>query len=395
MTTPEIIELTRNEQDLMNGNNDFAFNLFRQAHNETDNLLLSPLSITFALGMLNNGAAGETQIQINKVLGFGNTGADGINAFCRKVLKAAPLLDPSTKVKIANTIYMNSGYKLCPEFVKKAKTFYDAEPETRNFHDGKTLDVINRWASKHTDKMIPQILDADSFDPDCKSYLLNAVYFKGQWKNPFEKEETTEQAFYKAGQQGEKLYLPMMHQMETFAYSETEDCQALRMPFGNGSYAMTVLLRKQSEEQVTNILPEVPTTETWNLLNASMSHTRVDVLLPRFETGTDINLRPIMQALGMPNAFDETKAEFPDFCTTPSFIHLMKQVSKIKLDEEGAEAAAVTVIGMKDSAPGPDLNYVSFHANRPFLYIISEQQSGAIFFIGQYTGSTTEYTDIP
>ena len=134
--------------------------------------ILSPISITYALGMLNNGAAGETQAQINKVLGFGETGADGINTFCQKMLTEAPNLDKLTKVMIANTIYMNKDYQLNPDFVTKAKNYYNAEPETRDFHDGKTMDVINQWGSDHTEKMIEKVLDKDEFDPSAVSYLL-------------------------------------------------------------------------------------------------------------------------------------------------------------------------------------------------------------------------------
>ena len=170
------VSLTRSEQELVTANNDFAFNLFRVADAQ-NSTILSPISITYALGMLNNGAAGETQAQINKVLGFGETGAEGINAFCKKMLTEAPNLDKSTKVLISNTIYMNKGYELKPLFVSKANDCYHAEPETRNFADGKTLDVINQWASDHTEKMIEKVLDKDSFDPSAISYLLNAIYF--------------------------------------------------------------------------------------------------------------------------------------------------------------------------------------------------------------------------
>ena len=112
----------------------------------------------------------------------------------------------------------------------------------------------------------------------------------------------------------------------------------------------------------------------------------LDVSLPRFETSTDIDLKPIMQKLGMPDAFDIRKADFSRFCNADVFISLMKQVAKVKLDEEGTEAAAVTVIAVVETAVGPNLEYVTFRANHPFLYVISEKQTGAVLFIGQYTG---------
>ena len=379
---PVELQLTRAEQDMVDNSNDFAFNLFREMQDPLKGQVVSPISITYALGMLNNGADGETLAQINRVLGFGNTGADGINSFCYKMLQRSSTLDPLTKVLIANTIYVNKHFELQPEFVQKAKAFYAAEPETRDFHDGQTMDVINQWASDHTEKMIEKVLDDMSFNPDAVSYLLNAIYFKGSWKKKFDKQLTTRQPFIHAGGSEEMTYAEMMHQTNTFEYAETNDCQALRLPYGNGMFQMTVLLPKEQ----TNTLPQVPTAEEWRQLNQKMDSTLVDVWLPRFETDTDIDLKPIMTKLGMPDAFDSQKANFRHFCNVPVFIDLMKQVAKVKLDEEGTEAAAVTVIGIAVTGLGPGPQYISFYANHPFLYVISEQQTGAILFIGQYTG---------
>ena len=192
---PKGISLTQDEREMVNGSNGFALNLFRKARTDKD-MILSPLSITYALGMLNNGAAGETQEQINKVLGFGDFGAKGINNFCQKMLKEAVSLDKLTKVMISNTIFVNQagGYVLKPDFVNIAKDYYQAEPECRDFYDGKTLDVINQWGSDHTEGMIPQILSEDEFDPTFVSYLLNAIYFKGTWMLKFDEKETKDES---------------------------------------------------------------------------------------------------------------------------------------------------------------------------------------------------------
>ncbi|MBR6193905.1 MAG: serpin family protein [Prevotella sp.] len=382
VVTPTELELTSAEQQMVGSSNDFAFNLFREVQDEVKSQIVSPVSITYALGMLNNGAAGETQKQINSVLGFADTGSDGINAFCYKMLQRAATLDPLTKVLIANTIYMNKPYELQTEFVQRAKTFYDAEPETRDFHDGKTRDVINKWGSDHTEGMIEEVLKEGEFDYDAVSYLLNAIYFKGSWKKKFDKAQTMKEPFDHAGITKEMTYADMMHQTTNFEYAETDDCQALRLPYGNGSFQMTVLLPKAK----TNALPKVPTAEVWQQLNEQMDSTLVNVSLPRFETDTDIDLKPIMTKLGMPDAFNPFKADFRNFCNTEVYIELMKQVAKIKVDEEGTEAAAVTVIGVVMTSIEPEPQYVTFHANHPFLYVISEQQTGAVLFIGQYTG---------
>ena len=373
------ISLTRAEQELVSSNNDFAFNLFRQVTSQKSEIV-SPISITYALGMLNNGAAGQTQAEINKVLGFGEAGADGINAFCWKMLTEAPKLDKLTKVMIANTIYMNKGYELKTDFITKAKTYYNADPETRNFADGKTRDVINKWGNDHTEGMIPEVLTEDEFNPEAVSYLLNAIYFKGAWAEKFDKNNTKNETF--KGYGGE-TQVAMMHQEHEFNYAESDDCQVLRLPYGNNAYSMTILLPKEGKT-ISDILVTL-TAQTWQRYQW-MGSAVVNVKLPRFESKSDVDLTTIMSALGMPSAFDFRLAEFPNFCNVPTYIGMMKQVAKIKLNEEGTEAAAITVIGNEMSAMPSEPRRVNFHATRPFLYVISEQSTGAIFFIGQYLG---------
>ncbi|MBO4906409.1 MAG: serpin family protein [Bacteroidaceae bacterium] len=382
-SVPTTVQLTRAEQEMVNSSNEFAFNLFRTAQDEVKSQILSPLSITYALGMLNNGATGDTQKQITNVLGFGDTGADSINLFCYKMLNIAAKLDPLTKVLIANTIYVNQPYELQAEFVAKARDFYNAEPETRDFNDGKTMDVINQWASDHTERMIEKVLDENSFNPRAVSYLLNAIYFKGSWANSFDKALTMQMPFAQAGDTKSQTTVDMMNKNDEFGYTENDSYQALRLPYGNGSYAMTVLLPKTEG----NALPKVPTAQEWWQLTQNMMPHTVYVSMPRFKTDTDINLVPIMTKLGVLDAFDTAKADFRNFCNTDVYIDLMKQVARIKVDEEGTEAAAVTVIGVKDNAVAPDPEYVVFRADHPFLYVISEQSTGAVFFIGQYTGN--------
>ena len=380
---PKYIELTQDEQRLVEQNNDFAFRLMREVSRGQD-LILSPLSITYALGMLNNGAAGQTQQEICSVLGGADVGSpEAINQFCRKMMTESGLLDPTTKVSIANTIYVNEPYQLKPSFVEKANTYYDAQPERRDFHDGQTVDVINQWASDHTQKMIEKVLDKETFNPDYVSYLLNAIYFKGAWQNKFDEKNTKEEVFDHAGYTKELTTMPMMSQAEEFAYAEDDDYQAVRLPYGNGAYSMTVLLPKLTGSKIVNTVPQVPTAAQFGQLCRNMRSTMVYLKLPRFETKTDMFLNDVMSALGMPTAFS-LRAEFPEFCNVETYIGLMKQVARIKLDEQGTEAAAVTIIG--DLAIGMP-EYAEFYATRPFLYIISEQSTGAIFFVGALTCS--------
>lgn len=388
---PGPFEMTSLRQELVNHSNDFAFNLLRQIIDSKSNdeknqsIIVSPISITYALGMLNNGATGNTQKQINDVLGFGNASADEINDFCLKMLETAPTLDPKTNIIIANNIYMNKGYILKPEFIKKANTYYNAYPETRDFNDGETMDVINKWASDNTEKMITKILDNSTFNPDAVSYLLNAIYFKGEWTTKFNKDYTTEEQFTLAGNTPKTALLPMMHMSSELEYAEIDGYQVLRLPYGNKSFRMTILLPIVQDNEM-NALPAVPSAGAWSKINKSMGSYLVDLKLPRFDITTDIDLLGIMSNLGMPDAFNPDKADFSNFCNTSSYIAMMKQVAAIKLDEEGTEASAVTIIRMDNTVYTPDPKQVYFHADHPFIYIISETTSNAIFFIGQYTG---------
>ena len=374
---PRQVSLSAQEEALVNGNNDFAFRLFRQTRTNSD-MVLSPLSVTYALGLLNNGAVGQTRQEICQTLGFGDAGADGINAFCKKMLTELPTLDELTKVMISNAIYLNEPRYLLPDFEQKAHDYYQATTETRNFDDGETMNVINQWASDHTMGMIDEVLNEDSFDPCAASYLFNAVYFKGVWTLKFDKEETQNELFDGAG------IVPMMHQTKMLPYMENEQCQALILPYGNQAYTMTILLPREGKT-VADVASTL-NAEQWNSYRWMRQET-VDVKLPRMDITTSVNLVETMTELGMPRAFDPMTAEIPDYCNIPQYISNMFQVAKIKLDEEGTEAAAVTVIETTDTAIPDEPKLYEFHANRPFLYVISEQSTGVILFIGQFMGA--------
>ena len=382
------IELTRAEKDLVLSNNDFAFNLLRQATaiDETGTpqertLVLSPFSITSVLGMLNNGAAGQTQQQINKVLGF--TDVSQANLFCQKLMLQAPRLDDKTHIAIANNIYVNKGYQLKPAFLQTAQSYYQAQPTTLDFHDAHTIDIINQWAQDHTEDMISKVVDEDSFEPDAISYMLNATYFKGEWARKFNADMTREEPFYSELDNKIVRRVPMMQQEGTFGYTQSDDYQLLQMPFGNGLFAMTFILPREGKT-----LHDVKSSiggGWWQELRKRLISGKVQVKIPRFEISTVIDLVQLMSDLGMPLAFTEA-AEFPNLCQQPAFIGKMNQCARIKVNEQGAEAAAVTTVPIICTS----FLGTAFVANRPFLYVISEQSTGTILFIGQYTGVEEE-----
>ena len=372
---PKEIELSNEEQQWVKNNNDFAFNLFRKARGES-NSILSPLSITYALGMLNNGAAGQTQQEINDVLGFGDGGADAINSYCRKLLTETSDIDKwGAKTEIANTIYVNSGlgYELQQGFVDKAQQYYDATPTALNFYDDGALDIINQWSNDKTHGMIPEILNNNNFNPNSVSYLLNALYFKGSWTNPFSESDTKDESFNGGAS------VPMMQQDVDLDYTENDLYQAVRLPYGNEGFRMTVFLPREGKT-IADVLATMSGNNWWQ---SEEWEANVDLKLPRFKTEYTLPLNDIMSALGMPAAFDPRAAEFPYFGNSDVGVYIgtMLQKAAIEVNEKGTEASAVTVIGL-DGTGLPE--YATFHANRPFFYIISEQSTGCIFFMGQY-----------
>ena len=377
-TAPNYIELTEDEQQFLARNNDFAFRLFRKVRAE-GSTVLSPLSVTYALGMLNNGAAGQTQQEIYSVLGFDDV--DAQNAFCLKMineLRKTQYVDPTTQSTIANTIFVNQGkgWQLQNDFSHTVNIYYYAYPSARDFYDGETLGAINDWAKSRTNGMIDEVLKEEEFNPDAVSYLLNAIYFKGLWKKSFDVEETREEVFDGKG------HVPMMHKGEEIDYAENDLYQTVSLPFGNGTYQLHLFLPREGKT-----LDEMM--EHLNGQNWQIKENRdylVDLKMPRFEAATSQDLIEVMKDFGMTSAFSPTEADFTKMCVDNHdqniYIEILKQVAKIKVNEQGTEAAAVTIEGNG----GAMLPTANFHANRPFFYLINEQSTGIILFMGQYMG---------
>lgn len=391
---PKTIVLTDAERQLVVQNSDFAFNLFRKTRG-TDSHVISPLSITYALGMLNNGAEGITREEICQVLSGGQqTGYADVatmNAFCQKMIKEGNLLDENTRVAIANTIFFNGDRKdisLKSAFKDAAVTFYGATPSVLSFGDDATLGIINQWVADKTDGMIPDLLKPEDMNiPNLVSFLLNAICFKGSWANAFD-ENLTQSAYFDE----KKCTVMMMHQMSQYLYAENDLYQSVILPYGNGSYQMTLFLPRQGK--TLDDVVEAMSGKNWNA--AEYKNYEVMLSMPRIETDTNQDLEKVMASLGMKNAFmDNGDAHgFLDFCyfgdneenSDQCWISMMRQKAHLKLDEKGTEAAAATVIAVSDKAMP---QYVEFTADRPFLYTISERSTGSIFFIGQFMGNTT------
>ena len=376
------IPLTDEEQALVMSVNDLGFNMFRKVSAKND-LLLSPLGMTYALGLINNGAAGQTKKQINKVLSCNDKKAANINEFCRKMLTETPKLDRLTQMKINNDFFSHNGFTPKPAFTKIAEEYYHTDLSSLDFGSWKSVDEINQKISQRTNGMLPKVLDKSKLDPMMGFALTNTIYFKGIWTDKFPKALTRDEVF--KCEDGREKTLPMMNQTHKFYYSENELCQALCLPYSNEAYQMIILLPK--EGKTVSEVAQSLTADSWQRMGAQMRNVLVDVKLPRFESSSDVVLTDVMKALGMPNAFSKAKADFSNLFDLKTNIGMIEQVGRIKVDETGTEASVATIL--QGRIAGLDLTppeKVSFYATHPFLYVIREVSTGAIFFIGQYMG---------
>lgn len=377
---PGTVKLTAAQQAQVENSNEFAWKFFKEvSKGEQEDVFVSPLSVTYALGMLANGAVGDTQKEILEGLEFRSGKVDDINSLCHQLMIESPKLDKSTKVSMANAVVANKNKPLQPDFKNVVEKQYQALVTNQDFSSPATLSFINQWASDHTQGMVPKILER--INPDGVSYLLNALYFKGIWYRQFDKKRTQQESFTQAD--GKKLSVKMMHQKERFLAAENDNYQTVVLPYGNGSYEMVVLLPREGKD--LSSLLQTMDAKKWkdNLKNTYSSE--VDLKLPRFTSVYNRELNDVLKLLGMNAMFDPSKANLTKMSAVSSFVSMVLQKAKIEVDEEGSKAAAVTVVETLETAAPPS-KPIMFHADRPFMYAIAEHSTGTIFFMGTYQG---------
>ena len=393
------VKLTAEQTLFVNDNNKFTMN-FLKTVNEADrsgkSFIYSPLSITYVLGMVNDAATGLTEKELEETLGFHQGGIQAVNDYCKKLIDGLPKVDDKVTLNIANAIFLNKDFTLKPQFEQDMQTYYDAKAEALDFSASNTLDHINGWCKEKTNGMIPSILD--DIDPLMVSYLLNAIYFKADWASKFDPKNTKNETFTTENDNS-STDIPMMHQNVLISYLKTDTYSAIILPYGTGLWNMTVLLPEKGKT-TDDVIKEVAQSSILN--NPGWCETggnyfegyEVDLKLPRFETSSDTDkledgLIGLMKKMGINRAFEDGLAEIPNMCEVPVYVELMRQKAKIKVSEEGSETAAVTVAGVANYSMGSEpIEYpkATFHANRPFVYVIREQSSGVILFVGKFTG---------
>lgn len=382
------IPLTTTEKEMAHSGNEFAYKLFRKMSEPGKNTFLSPISVSYAFAMLNNGAAGNTQQEIQQVLGLKGFSTDEINAYNKKMMVASRDLDPQVTLHTANSIWLRQGFTALQAFRETNQTYYDATINTLDFASPGALQQINGWASKHTSGRIPQVLD--EIRPEAVIYLLNALSFTGEWSTPFTKENTKQEPF--TNFDGSQSTVPMMRRSFTAACYTGDAFKMISLYYGNGAFYMSILLPDEGKT-TASILAQLGDADGGlrmninnnpNMGNPQISGYRVHLKLPRFNMNHHQDLIGAMKELGMPSVFDPLRADFTRLSPNPIFITQAFQKARLEVNEEGTKAEAVTVVGGEMTSPGPVIApELDFFVDRPFIFMIREISSGAIFFIGE------------
>ena len=374
--------------------NDFAFQLFRQLQKPNESLVLSPLSVDYALAMVALGAEGETRDAIVKALGYDVKEPQALHNLMASLMAYLPSVDENVKFNLANAFYLNASRKelsINPDYKKVLQENYKADCEAVGTDTQEGVDQINGWCSKQTDGFIPKVFDYP-LSKDNVCLFINALYFKGNWFFPFDPDYTHEQNF--KCENGENVMVPSMINNTHLAYGESELFQAVRLPFGRtdergdgidapSSFGMTILL--PCEGKTTADILSWLTSEHFADLSKEMKTADVVICLPRFETNVKTNLLDAFEQLKLPFNCNDLRGmvlsngEPRGLSVSDAF-----QCARIRVDEKGTEAGAVTVINFTDGMPIN--NRKAFIADHPFVYLLTEEKTGTILFVGTYHG---------
>ena len=377
---PEFMVLSDAQYDIVKRNNNFALNLFSEMKGVGSNVV-SPMSVTYLMAMLANGAEASTREEIMDAIGAKDFDIDEMNAFYAYLIRRAKTADKQTTLNIANYIALNKEFKLKKKFASTIADSYQGAVESLDFTNPESTKRINGWCSEHTNNMIPTIID--QVEPSAVAYILNAIYFNGTWTDKFDKNNTKKEQFN--GYTRDIMYVDMMHRNAKYYYTSNDVYSAVTLPYGSGAYSMTVIL--PNEGKFITDLTKTLNADTIASLRRNMEECLVDLKLPRFTTEMKLPLKGIVAKLGAPSMFDATRADFSSFANGNVYVSEMLQKAKIEVSEEGTKAAAVTMGMVKLTSMRPqEPRRVDFHCDRPFVYMIQDNYTGAILFMGQFTG---------
>jgi serpin B len=368
------------ESPMPNVDNTFAFRLLGALAGETpaENVFVSPLSVTLALGMALLGAQGETQRELAGLLSLGDDPPGRLAALDALLEQAGA--KPSARAAVANALWCSRAYPPRPAYVQRCRELLRAAVETLDFADPRAPEAINRWVREHTAGKIPQIVDR--LDESIALALTNAIHFKGAWTHQFDPADTRPAPFALAG--GETRPLPMMRlSRRDLLYAETPGYQAISLPYGErraGRLCMDIVLPRPGRE-LASLLRGLDA-PAWDGIVRRLSPREGELHLPRFMVEYAHELVPALRRLGVRRAVSPGQADFSGIGDGPLAIGQVLHRAVLEVNEQGAEAAAATAVmmtlGAMIDAPQPFVMRV----DRPFLCAIRERASGLVLFLG-------------
>ena len=371
------------DKNLINANTRFGFNIFKELilEDKNKNIFISPLSILLALAMTYNGAVGDTNLAMAEALQFKSFDLEELNSGFHDLLVSIRNADSDIDLAIANSIWYRLDDKVKEDFIERNSKYFNSEVNEIDFTAPDAVDIINGWIEDATkgkiDKMISEI------PPDAVMYLINAIYFKGNWTYPFDENLTSDGDFYPGDETVKKV--PMMTQQENFGYYKEDNFSGIKLPYGKEKMAMYIILPDKgvSVDTIIKSLNE----EKWNKIKKSFYSSKVNLIMPRYKMEYGIKLlNDVLIKLGMGIAFEPGLADFSGiFYREPGespWISRVLHKAVIEVNEKGSEAAAATVVEMMESAV-PVEEIIEFVVNRPFFFIIADDRTGSILFMGK------------
>ncbi len=368
-------------------NNAFAFKLLKEldAQNKSGNLFVSPYSAATALQMAANGAGGQTKAEMQKVLETAGLSTAALNTASKATGDLLNSPDTNVILTTANALWYRQSAQIKPEFLAANQKNFSATIKPLDFANAPAAEAeINQWASDQTHGRITGIANG-MIDPIYTDLILaNAIYFKGKWLDPFEKNLTKERPFHPAT--GAAKNLPMMEMSKSFSYRKGSGYQAVRLPYMGGNLAMYVFLPDPDSSPAK--LLQIMNGDKWRRLTMPgfKDHDGL-VVLPKFKLENTFDLVPPLQKLGMKTAFNNLKskpdADFSGMFKDPHHISAVRQKTFVEVGEEGTEAAAVTMMQLNSGSlhPLPPKPFEMI-VNRPFLFAIVDARSEMILFMG-------------
>jgi serine protease inhibitor len=379
---PTLRELTSAEKTLVESDNRFGLKLFREmvAEQKDSNVFISPLSVSMALGMTYNGANGETQTAMQNALELSGLSIQEVNESYKSLIELLTGLDPKVRFDIANSIWYRHTWTFEQEFLDLCGQYFNALVTGLDFGSPDAAKTINTWVEQNTNGKIKEIVD-DPIGEGYVMFLINAIYFKGNWTYQFDKELTQDDEFKLLD--GTKKPCKMMVQEGDFQHFSNPAFQAIDLPYGNRKFSMTIFLPHTGAD-IDSIIEQF-TPANWDLWINDFAEQTLTLMLPRFELECEYGLNQALQALGMGIAF-EPRADFTKmFKPGGIWIDTVKHKTYVKVDEEGTEAAAVTSVGMENTSVNPTVR-----VDRPFVFAIRENHSQTILFFGKVLDPTFE-----